>query len=726
MTRKKYGCTILSLLLSAAMLGTAMAPYDSLGTEEFASFGYTASAADYNWGNYLKKSADWFASAEAISLANTIVQYQLSDGGWRKAMDDTSQTGSWAKSTIDNEATTSQIRVLARVYQKTGNQTYLNACLKGVDLLLNGQYANGGWPQVFNDAGTYHAHITFNDGAMVRVLNIMLEISQKTGDFPFVDDTRAGRAKNAVEKGVQCILDMQIVQNGVKTAWCQQHDEFTLKPAPARAYELPSISASESVGIVEFLKKVVNGRNDIVASINAAITWMDKVKIMGIKVENTGNDRIVVQDPSAGPIWARFYTLDANKPLFVDRDGSIHDTMAELSQERRTGYSWYGSWPKNLVAGGLMGEIKTEITGHYIASIELLDSANSGDWAISQNLAVGSKVFGDRDFTYTYVPETLQGAEYVLSACDSKSYTGELAILKAAEPIKLYVALDTRLSPVPAWIGERGFTQTDMTLAISNDVSFHVYQKAVQAGETITLGSNTTGVNVVGYTVMAQPVPIVYQGELVQDLNLLDRTNGQNWGIAQNLQVGDAVFGDRDFTFTAISEPLLGSEYIRTGCDSKYSSGNLATFVAAKDLTVSVGVDTRIDAPAWLADWTKTDLSCSTSNDVTLAIYQKNVAAGETIILGENGSSANCVNYIVMAAEQKAPEVIEPLKGDVNCDGRIKIEDVVLLSRYVAEDTSISITAEGVVNAECDGMAGLDAGDTAAILMYLAGFIEHL
>ena len=37
------------------------------------------------------------------------------------------------------------------------------------------------------------------------------------------------------------------------TAWCAQYDEVSLLPAKARAFELPSLSGEESVGIVRFL-----------------------------------------------------------------------------------------------------------------------------------------------------------------------------------------------------------------------------------------------------------------------------------------------------------------------------------------------------------------------------------------------------------------------------------------------------------------------------------------
>lgn len=305
-------------------------------------------------GTYLKKDSSWYGTSESTAVADAIVRYQLSDGGWRKDWANPEVTGSWAKSTIDNDGTTSEITVLARVYNETHKRKYKTACLKGIDLLIDGQYDNGGWPQVFDDPGTYHAHITYNDHAMIHVLTLLQQVADRSGDFAFVDNKRADKAKKAVEKGIQCILDTQIEVNGVKTAWCQQHDELTLEPASARAYEHPSICTAESVGIVDFLKSIPNPNDDIIESINAAVTWMSESQLYGIKVVSEGGDRIVVEDPEADPIWARFYEIGTNRPIFGDRDGSLHYNMSEISQERRAGYAWYGTWPKKLVDAGIV------------------------------------------------------------------------------------------------------------------------------------------------------------------------------------------------------------------------------------------------------------------------------------------------------------------------------------------------------------------------------------
>ncbi len=494
-----------ALCLCAAMLAStaALLPQQNL----------PVIAADYKWSTILKNDASWFGSSEGTSLADTILQYQLADGGWRKAMDDTSQTGSWAKSTIDNDTTISQIRVLARVYSQTGTEKYLTGCLDGIDLLLDGQYDNGGWPQVFGDDGTYHAHITYNDNAMIQVIELLTEVRDQDGDFAFVSDTYSTAAETAVADGIQCILDTQIKVNGVYTGWCQQHDEFTLQPTSGRAYELASISSSESVNIVNYLKTIENPSVEIQERINAAIVWMTAAQLNGIALEDYTNadgeaDRRVISDPDADPLWARFYYLDDGvTPMFVDRSSNAASNWDHIGAERRTGYAWYGTWPKNLVKAGPSEIVTPEpekpivLQGSLLQNLTVLDTENGADWAIDDSIQLGEAVFGDRPVVYTTLPESLVGAEYIRTACDSKNLTTDLASFQAAQDIVVSVAMDARVATTPAWLS--GWTKSEETAVNDADVTFVIYTKDVAAGETVTLGTNGQSATCVNYTVFA-------------------------------------------------------------------------------------------------------------------------------------------------------------------------------------------------------------------------------
>ena len=159
------------------------------------------------------------------------------------------------------------------------------------------------------------------------------------------------QAQAAVDKGIECILHTQVKQNGKLTVWCAQHDEHTLAPAKARAYELPSLSGAESDNIVLFLMNLPHPSPEIIASIEGAVNWFKQVQINGLKRESFTNDEgqkdyrmIPCQEGEAcDPLWARFYTLEDNRPFFCDRDGIKRYDLSEIGHERRNGYSWYNN-----------------------------------------------------------------------------------------------------------------------------------------------------------------------------------------------------------------------------------------------------------------------------------------------------------------------------------------------------------------------------------------------
>jgi len=54
-------------------------------------------------------------------------------------------------------------------------------------------------------------------------------------------------------------------------------------------------------------------------------------------------------DPAAPPVWARFYELGANRPIFVGRDSVVRCSLAEIKYERRNGYRHYVDGPAKLL-----------------------------------------------------------------------------------------------------------------------------------------------------------------------------------------------------------------------------------------------------------------------------------------------------------------------------------------------------------------------------------------
>ena len=124
---------------------------------------------------------------------------------------------------------------------------------------------------------------------------------------------------------------------------------MTLEPRGARAYEHPSLSGAESAGIVRFLMTLPEPSPAVVQSVPAACQWFADVKLEGLRQVRRDGDKVIVQDPAAPPLWARFYEIGTNRPIFSGRDGVIKYALAEIEHERRNGYSWYGEWGEDVL-----------------------------------------------------------------------------------------------------------------------------------------------------------------------------------------------------------------------------------------------------------------------------------------------------------------------------------------------------------------------------------------
>lgn len=323
-----------------------------------------AESVSLKWSqNVLKQKPAWFTSAEGRAAADNVHRYQSTEGGWPKNTDLFApvtaealaeiQRGGKAN-TIDNQATILPIRFLALAANATAAAHYRTAVERGIDYLLASQYSNGGFPQFYPLRSGYYAHITFNDGAMINAVELLRDVAEARAPFSGIDPARRSRAADAVKRATECIIKTQIKQDGHLTAWCAQYDENTLEPAWARKYEPPSLSGAESVGIVRFLMSIERPQPEVVAAIEGAVKWFQTVSIKGRRVERVPQasgkpDRVLVADPAAPPMWARFYELGTNRPLYMDRNSKPVYEFAQIDYERRSGYDYHGNWPAQLL-----------------------------------------------------------------------------------------------------------------------------------------------------------------------------------------------------------------------------------------------------------------------------------------------------------------------------------------------------------------------------------------
>ncbi|MCQ2092901.1 MAG: pectate lyase [Fibrobacter sp.] len=300
--------------------------------------------------------------------AYNMTTWQISNGGFYKAMASKyvsayagGQKSEWRSAsggdlaTIDNDATVQEMRLLAVRYKETTNATYKAAFKssfnKAVNFLLTMQRSTGGLPQVWPKRGNYSDHITLNDNAMIRAMVTMMDIANKTSPFDsdIIDDATRAKMGGAMDKAINYLLKAQIINNGVPTVWCAQHDTANYAPRPARAYELESKSGSESAGVVWFLMNWPNQTPEIQLAVKSAINWYKKTKVTGLYF----NKKAGTFDKKDGSVlWYRFYEVNNDNYFFCDRDGVSTKTQdfTKISEERRTGYQWAGEYGTALLS----------------------------------------------------------------------------------------------------------------------------------------------------------------------------------------------------------------------------------------------------------------------------------------------------------------------------------------------------------------------------------------
>ncbi len=319
----------------------------------------TPPPAAAQFGFDAKQPAEFYKTAEGQKIADNILSFQTPSGGWSKRTDMSQRPRKPAEAfgtesayipTFDNRATTTQLRVLALAFQATGKTAYADAFLKGLHFILQAQFPNGGWPQNYPLTGGYHDHITYNDEVVIHNLSLLHDAAEAKPPFDFLAKNLRQQAAASLKRGIECLLKTQVVTDGKKTAWGAQHDALTLAPQAARAFEPVALASQESSHIVDFLMQLHNPSADITAAVDTAIEWFNSVRIMGYKWNFVNGESASLDAAAgAGPLWARFYEIGSKKPVFGDRDGSVHYQVSEISRERQIKYNWYSDAPLRIL-----------------------------------------------------------------------------------------------------------------------------------------------------------------------------------------------------------------------------------------------------------------------------------------------------------------------------------------------------------------------------------------
>lgn len=307
-----------------------------------------------------RATGDESALAAAREAADALAYGQLESGGWHYSIDfnesaDRSLRRSIAANlspaqkqrlrnitTFDDNTTQSAIRFLLAVTQlkapadKPDRAARLQSALDyALAATLRAQYPNGAFPQAYMGAPRkaedhpaikatvaadwhdlprikeYWFHYTLNDDTTHDCVATLLEAHRRLNKPEHLD---------AVKRCGDFLLLAQLP--APHPAWAQQYD-FQMRPAWARKFEPPAVCTHESAGVCRTLVDIylATGDDKYLAPIPAALEWFNKVKLPDGR-------------------WSRFYELNTNKPLYMNRAYEVVYTDNDLP----THYGFQGEY----------------------------------------------------------------------------------------------------------------------------------------------------------------------------------------------------------------------------------------------------------------------------------------------------------------------------------------------------------------------------------------------
>ena len=297
---------------------------------------------------------------------HAVLSYQTLLGGWSKRTDmqQVRKPGQLAGSeaayipTFDNGATSTQIRWLVAYHPNASaaDQVKIQAALtQAVQFVLRAQYPNGGFPQSYPLRGGYHDAVTLNDNVMTDLLNLLWDIANQPDYRWLAADLRAA-AQAGFHKGVDWLVQAQVQVDGKRTVWTAQHHPLSGAPVAARKFEQISLVSSESAAVLQlFLDKGLDkelykeqSNPGVLPALCSGIAWLQQHQIRDKAWQRHETGSALVEKKGA-QLWARFYSLPQQQPVFFDRDGQVYSDVNQLSLERQQGYGWYQTNAKGVL-----------------------------------------------------------------------------------------------------------------------------------------------------------------------------------------------------------------------------------------------------------------------------------------------------------------------------------------------------------------------------------------
>ena len=306
-------------------------------------------------------TGDQYYLDAAVETALALAATQLHSGGWQHVLEfDPQLRRRWCyrivsaacdkqgpqgenrlrnATTLDDDITQSALRLLivVDILSRRKNEVVREAAEYGLERFLNAQYPNGAWPIRFDrrvskrkrksHPGTKARYpdvwarkhtkptsreiFVLNDHVLRDSIQTLLLAHRHYGD---------GRYLQAAMRAGDFLLVARMP--GPQPGWAQSYNSG-MEPMWGRTFEPPSIASWETATTIDALLTLYlyTGEERFLEAVHPAVKWLDAARL-------------------SGGLWARFYELETNRPLYVTREGAL----AYDNKNVRAGYGFQGDF----------------------------------------------------------------------------------------------------------------------------------------------------------------------------------------------------------------------------------------------------------------------------------------------------------------------------------------------------------------------------------------------
>lgn len=309
---------------------------------------------------------DAFLNA-AKDAAFALIKGQNELGGWQHKIFFDRPTGKMVS--FDDNQTQCTISFLMALDHTVDDARISKSVEKALDMMIESQLENGGWPHQYPSQGNYHDYATFNDQGINDCIRVMIEAD---GYYERID------VSESLSKAGRFMMISQLPPP--QPGWAQQYNEY-LQPAWARTFEPPAVCPSASVHNINSLIDLFihTGNGNYLEPIPDALRWLKDSQL-----------------PNG--MWGRFLELGTNKPLYYDRGRIRVDSLSQLSLERRTGYGYETDISQFLQETerryqeviGIIPEQKPDLETHFDGLLPIVKKViqsqdDEGRWIVHQD-----------------------------------------------------------------------------------------------------------------------------------------------------------------------------------------------------------------------------------------------------------------------------------------------------------------------------------------------------